>query len=75
MVHHILDGRLIALLAKLLYYTLRGLKTGLNMLYGIIPVNMLKFVIKDLKLGLHLLKGRAVEKDYFCPAVYVIVSV
>ncbi len=45
------------------------------MFYGIVTMNMLKLVIQDLQLGLHLLKCGTVDQHDLGPAVDIVIPV
>ena len=70
--HHVLDGGLIAVSLKLFYYALRSLDSCLNVLDGVISVNLLELLVKDLDLGLDLLEGRVIKEINFLPGVNVV---
>ena len=58
---HILEIYLFALLVELLNYALRALEAGVDMMDGVVLIMDMKTVVKILKLGLHLLDGRAID--------------
>ena len=54
---------------QFLDYTLRRLNPGLYVFDGIVPMYMLKLVVEDLDLGLHLFQSRIVYQIDLLPAV------
>lgn len=69
MIHHIFNCRIVAIPLKFLYNTLGSLDPRLNVLDGIVLVDVLELLIEDLHLGLHLMQRCIIEEAHLLPGL------